>query len=75
MSFKDFLKENENEEKIYDPSTEVCPTCGGEIKMYCRCMIGNKVCENGHSWHIKDGFVIEGSGHGDDIGKKLMRSK
>ena len=74
MSFKDFLNENK-EEKIYDPSTKVCPICSGEITGSCRCTIGSKRCENGHDWYIKDGFVIEGDGHGKDIGKKLMRVK
>ena len=30
---------------------EKCPYCKGKIVRRCRCMRGDKRCENGHEWH------------------------
>lgn len=28
-----------------------CKICNGKIKFQCRCVRGDTVCENGHSYH------------------------
>ena len=48
-----------------------CPQCGKQYKLRCRCRIGDKQCENGHSWHscpVHPDRIILGGGHGLGFG-------
>jgi len=47
-------------------SADLCPVCGEEHVMTCRCRLGNKRCANNHEWHncAVHGPGSPGSGHG-----------
>ena len=34
------------------PDHDFCPVCGERFKSQCRCMRGDRVCSNGHRWHL-----------------------
>jgi hypothetical protein len=68
MRFEDFIHNemgsNKKDKPAKQKKEDICPICGGKIVMRCRCMIGHKRCENGHSYHYKNGQLIMGDGHG-----------
>lgn len=45
-------------------NADVCSKCQKPVKYICKCEIGEKRCENGHSWYYNDhGDRFEGSSH------------
>lgn len=40
-----------------------CPECGELAVNACRCIINDRTCTNGHTWHRQNGLVVKGSGH------------
>lgn len=43
----------------------LCPVCGQEASLSCKCPMVDCVCPAGHTWHtdLKTNTVVEGSGH------------
>lgn len=46
-------------------NSDICPICGGEIVMICKCFMADSTCENGHEFHYspKDDELHLGSGN------------
>ena len=40
-------RQAESEENL-----NTCPVCEGPVESRCRCMIGDKLCQNGHEWVV-----------------------
>lgn len=41
---------------------ETCPECGGPSAARCRCPLEDRVCHNGHEWHVcpVHGCIVRG---------------
>jgi len=38
----------------------ICPVCGGQAVMRCRCWLADSKCAAGHQWYYKDGQRVLG---------------
>lgn len=51
------------QQKIPPYWEDTCPVCEGKAVTACRCMINDRTCKNGHTWHWANNQKVEGSGH------------
>lgn len=51
----------------------VCPTCGGEPQLRCRCILADSMCSQGHHWHVCPVHHLVVVGEADHTAGDTMR--